>query len=224
MWRLITAEIEYRKYTLILFFLFPPLLALYEAWRPAESQGFLVTVVMLIMVVTWHALRLRENLDAQLGTLPVRPRLIAASRVSAVIAVCFAYRLLYSFLSLPFRAGNLTVMSELAGPIVVITLFSIALLVRDSLAGTRYLSFLKASLFGVMTLLTVAGAVALIQLERATTAGAAKPLVISILDFIFRHRPSQDPKAFALFAGLFVLFTYLTTISYTHRRSQIEQA
>jgi hypothetical protein len=222
MWNLLRAEIGYWKYTLVLFFLVPPILVIYEIFQGAEPLGFLAMTVLVIMLSTWLALRVRENIDASLSSLPIPHRQIAASRILMVIVVSCAYQLLYSLLRLSSRPAGLTLMSELAGPTVVVTLFSLLLIMRDLVTGTKYLYVIKASIAGAAGLLALASVMLARQIERAG-GGAERPAIISVVDFIIKHRPSINPVAFGVSVGLFALLTYLTTVSYAHRRTQIEQ-
>jgi hypothetical protein len=222
MWNLLRAEIGYWKYTLVLFFLIPPILVIYEIFQGSEPLGFLAMILLVIMLSTWLALRVRENIDASLSVLPIPYRRIATSRIMVVIVVSCAYQVLYSLLRIASKPEGLTLMSELAGPIVVVVLFSLLLIMRDLVTGTKYVYVIKASIAAAAVLLALAGVMVARQVEQAGS-GAERPAFFAVIDFIMRHRPSVDPVAFGISVGLFAILTYLTTVSYAHRRTQIDQ-
>ena len=221
MWRIVRAELSYNRLTFLAFLVIMSMLSIYSAYRPTT---YLMAWLMLFLGVnTWLAVRIREKRDSQLILLPVSENKIAMARILMILlpgAVFLGvFSLMYQAMD-PARPLNFRVILMIYG--VVVTIFSLALIFRDTFIGTRALRRGKIILVVLVGALFLANIYTFLQARRAHDIGVDPPVFVRLIRYIEEHNPATSDLNTAVFLLISFTLALLTVATFRRRKAHIE--
>jgi hypothetical protein len=221
MWRIVRAEIGYNRLMFLLFLVIMAMLSIYSAYRPIS---YLMAWLMLFLGVnTWLAIRIREKRDCMLARLPVPDSRVAWARILMILipgAVFLGvFTLTYQAVD-PARSLNFRVILMLYG--LVVTIFSLALIFRDTFIGSKALKRGKIVLMVLVGALLLANVYTFIQARRPQNIRVDPPTFVRLIRYVEQHNPSTSNLNTLVFLLISFTLALLTVVTFMRRKTHIE--
>jgi hypothetical protein len=239
MWRILRAEFAYSRTGFLIFLVFIPMALIFGLIRPSSPSLYIAWLMTFLMINVWSATRIREKRELQLAQLPIDARNMALVRILMVAIpaalVLFLYMLIHMLLkpALPV-SQEAAVMTAPAGALafpmrglltlygLVVLVFSLAFIFRDTFLGTRYLRHGKILLVLLIGVAVAANIYGIIAFRRAAETGAQQPAIISAIGYLIDNNPSTSTARTAVFLLVCLASSLLSIVTFTRRRTHLE--
>jgi len=239
MWRILRAEFSYSRVGYLSFLVLIPMTLIFGLFRPSPSALYITWLMTFLMINIWNASRIREKRELQLAQLPINSRNMALARVLLVALpaalVLLIYMLIHALMSpaLPVSPDPGAVAGPLGGlafPLrglltlygLVVLVFSLAFIFRDTFLGTRYLKHGKIVLVLLIGLGVAANVYGIIAFRQARETGASPPEIIAAIGYLIDNNPSTTTARTIVFLAVCLASALLSMVTFTRRRTHLE--
>jgi len=239
MWRVLRAEFAYSRINYLIFLVFIPMLLIFGLYGPSSTSLYVAWLATFLMINFWNASRIKEKRGLQLAQLPVPYRDLALVRILMVAVPSAVILLLYLVIHLlmrpvlpvpPYADIALPLSSALPIPLrglltlygLVVLVFSLAFMFRDTFLGTRFLKQGKILLVALIGLGVGANVYGIVAFRQASETGAAPPAIIAAIGYLIENNPSTSAARTAVFLAVCLACALLSIVTFTRRRTHLE--
>jgi len=239
MWRILRAEFAYSRINYVIFLVFIPMLLIFGLYRPSSSALYVAWLATFLMINGWNATRIKEKRELQLAQLPVASpevalvRLLMVSVPPAFILLLYVavHLLLRPSLPVPADAGiAIPVSNWLSMPVralltlygLVVLVFSLIFIFRDTFLGTRFLKQGKILLVILIGFGVAANIYGIALARRVSATGAQPPAAIRALGYLIENNPSTTTARTLVFLVVCLACALLSILTFTRRRTHLE--
>jgi LPXTG-motif cell wall-anchored protein len=221
MWRIVEAELRYNTLNFIFFLALVAIVGLVTTYRPATHV--LAWMLAFLGVNNWLASRIREKRNLQLVQLPIPAGRIALARLLMILLPAGVFLGLFSLIyqaTGPESHINIRVILMLFA--LVVTIFSIALIFRDTFVGTKALRQGKVILVVLFSAIAMLNLYTFMIARRVAGTDAEPPALIRIIRFVEEHNPSTSNTSTVAFLAIGFVLACLTLLTFKRRKTHIE--
>jgi hypothetical protein len=239
MWQILRAEFAYSRVNYLLFLVFIPMLLIFGLYGSYSPPLYVAWLFTFLMVNGWNASRIKEKREMQLAQLPVSNREVALVRTLMVTVPPAAIMLIYLAVHLLIRPG-LSLETEASAALapggalplpvrglltlygLVVLVFSLAFMFRDTFLGTRFLKGGKILIVVLIGLGVAANIYAIVVFRKVSASGGEPPAFISAIRYLMENNPSTSTARTLIFLGVCLASALLSIVTFIHRRTHLE--
>jgi LPXTG-motif cell wall-anchored protein len=221
MWRIVEAEIRYNRLNFIFFLALVVIVGLVTTYGPITHV--LAWMMAFLGVNNWLAFRTREKRNLQFVQLPVSAGRIALARLLMILLPVGVFLGLFSLMyraTGPQSQINIRVILMLFA--LVVSIFSIALIFRDTFVGTKALRHGKVILVVLLSATAMLNFYTFMIARRVAGTNAEPPALIRLIRFVDQHNPSTSNTSTVAFLAIGLGLAGLTLLTFKRRKTHIE--